>query len=91
MFQRHSKSFNCYCGCILNYAIFRDGTFVGPASKAFFCDDLTGQNYLCYLLPTKLQLCMVKLDFSNNANFIFGVFTSMSAKDAVPVPVSCDC
>lgn len=67
----------------------RDGTFVGPASKAFFCDDLTGQNYLCYLLPTKLQLCMVKLDFSHNGNFIFGVFTSMSARDAVPVPVSC--
>lgn len=69
--------------------IFRHGNFVGPASKVFLCDDLTGQNYFCYLLPTKLQLCMVKIDVSNSGSFIFGVFTSMSAKDAVPVPVSC--
>lgn len=74
----------------LNVSLFycRGGAFVGPATKVFLCDDLTGQNYLCYLLPSKQQLSMVKLDFSSCENFIFGVFTSISAKDAVPVPVS---
>lgn len=69
----------------------RGGSFVGPASNVFLCDDLTGQNYLCYLLPSKQQLSMVKLDFSSCENFIFGVFTSVSAKDAVPVPVGYNC
>lgn len=71
--------------------VCRDGSFVGPASKVFVCDDLTGQGYLCYLLPAKVQLSMVKMDFTHPATFIFGVFTSISAQDAIPIPVCCGC
>lgn len=67
---------------------FSDGGFVGPASKVFLCDDLTGQWYLCYLLPSKSQLSVVRIDFTNSNNLIFGIFTSISAKDAVAIPVS---
>ncbi|XP_045465674.1 anaphase-promoting complex subunit 1 isoform X2 [Harmonia axyridis] len=55
-----------------------------PASKVFVCDDLAGQTYFCYV--SQLRLFMVKADFSNSTVFSFGPSTSISAKDAVPIP-----
>lgn len=66
----------------------RDGDGVGPASKVFLGDDLTGQWYLYYLLPSKSVLSLVRFDFTNTNTFLFGIFTSISAKDAIAIPVS---
>ncbi|XP_044756444.1 anaphase-promoting complex subunit 1 isoform X2 [Coccinella septempunctata] len=54
------------------------------ASKVFVCDDLAGQSYFCYV--SQLRLFMVKANFTNGSNFMFGASTSISAKDAVPIP-----
>lgn len=67
---------------------FREVNIAGPASKVFLIDDLVGQWYLCYILTSRCQLSIVKIDFSNPTNIVFGVLTSISAKDAVPLPVS---
>lgn len=68
--------------------VCRDGDSIGPATKVFLGDDLTGQWYLYYLIPSKSVLSLVRIDFPNANTFRFGIFTSVSAKDAVAVPVS---
>lgn len=65
----------------------RHSVLSGPASKVFFTDDLVGQSYLCYLTPARSHLSVVRVDFSSNNYPSFGMFTSISAKDAVAVPV----
>lgn len=56
------------------------------ASKIFLTDDMIGQSYLCYLLPSRTQLCMVKADIVGN-DIMFGMMTSVGAKDAIDIPV----
>lgn len=63
---------------------FSDG---GPATKVFLIDDLVERWYLCYLVPPKSQLFLVCVDFSNTNMPSFGMLTSISAVDAVPIPV----
>lgn len=58
----------------------------GPASKAFISSDMVGQKYVCYLLPAKVQLVLIRMDSTNENNLIFGTFYCITAKDAVPVP-----
>ncbi|XP_044258257.1 anaphase-promoting complex subunit 1 [Tribolium madens] len=65
----------------------QDDNISSSASKVFLCDDLTHQWYLCYILPVKCQLCLVQIDFSDPNNIRFGMMNSISAKDAVPIPV----
>ncbi|XP_074033388.1 anaphase promoting complex subunit 1 isoform X2 [Leptinotarsa decemlineata] len=67
-----------------NYSV-QEPNSAAPASKVFFIDDLVGQRYLCYILTSRSQLSIVKVDFSG-PNIVFGMLTSMSAKDAVPIP-----
>lgn len=57
----------------------------GQASKAFLSTDMVGQKYLCYLLPHKLQLILVRMDLTNDNNLIFGTSYFLTAKDAVPI------
>lgn len=56
-----------------------------PATKAFLCDDLIGQKYLAYLIPTSHHLVLVRMDLSNNNRLIFGTVYVLTAKDAVPM------
>lgn len=61
----------------------------GRASKVFLSSDLVGQNYLCYLVPNRSQLFLVRLEKTNKQQqIIFGMVTTIVAKDAVSVPVS---
>uniref|UniRef100_A0A1Y1M734 Uncharacterized protein n=1 Tax=Photinus pyralis TaxID=7054 RepID=A0A1Y1M734_PHOPY len=59
---------------------------IGPASKVFLSDDLVGRSYLCYLIPLRSQLSMVRMETTNTKSIVFGILTSVSAKDAVPIP-----
>ncbi|KAJ8932971.1 hypothetical protein NQ314_014302 [Rhamnusium bicolor] len=67
-------------------ATMREPSTAGPASKVFLIDDLVGQWYLCYILISRCQLSIVKIDFSSVPTINFGILTSISAKDAVPIP-----
>ncbi|XP_053998022.1 anaphase-promoting complex subunit 1 [Hylaeus anthracinus] len=59
----------------------------GRASKVFLSSDLVGQSYLCYLVPHRSQLFLVRLEKTNKQQqIIFGMVTSIVAKDAVSVP-----
>ncbi|KAK0085319.1 hypothetical protein PV325_005429 [Microctonus aethiopoides] len=59
----------------------------GKASKVLLTTDLVGQGYLGYLVPTRSQLCLVRLEKTNKQQqIIFGMTTSISAKDAVSLP-----
>ncbi|XP_078053194.1 anaphase promoting complex subunit 1 isoform X2 [Augochlora pura] len=59
----------------------------GPASKVFLSSDLVGQSYLCYLVPQRSQLFLVRLEKTNKQQqIIFGMVTSIVAKDAVSIP-----
>lgn len=59
------------------------------ASKVFLSSDLVGQSYLCYLVPYRSQLYLVRLEKTNKQQqIIFGMVTTIVAKDAVNVPVS---
>ncbi|KAJ8981786.1 hypothetical protein NQ317_014802 [Molorchus minor] len=68
------------------YGIFIEKEDDGAASKVFLTDDLVGCWYLCYMLNSRCQLSVVKIDFSNPASINFGILTSISAKDAIPIP-----
>ncbi|KAF7270472.1 hypothetical protein GWI33_016577 [Rhynchophorus ferrugineus] len=57
----------------------------GPATSVFLSRDIVGQWYLCYVLPSRYQLSIVKIDFSNSY-INFGMVTSISAKDAINIP-----
>ncbi|KAJ8917136.1 hypothetical protein NQ315_012628 [Exocentrus adspersus] len=91
-FFDYSKTMSCLRSSpliCLDY-LWTDNCFsepAGAASKAFLVDDLVGQWYLCYLLTSKDQLCIVKIDFANPTNIMFGISTSISAKDAVALPL----
>ncbi|XP_050315622.1 anaphase-promoting complex subunit 1 [Anthonomus grandis grandis] len=56
-----------------------------PATSVFLSEDLIGQWYLCYVLPSKFQLSVVKVDFSG-PSIAFGMLNSISAKDAINIP-----
>ncbi|XP_019754293.2 anaphase-promoting complex subunit 1 [Dendroctonus ponderosae] len=56
-----------------------------PATTVFLTEDFVGQWYLCYVLPSRFQLSIVKIDFSGS-HISFGVLTSISAKDAIELP-----
>lgn len=61
----------------------------GRASKAFLTTDLVGQNYLGYLVPARSQLFLVRLEKTNKQqHIIFGMVTSVVAKEAVNLTVS---
>lgn len=82
-----TKSFSI--SLIIIRSCFRDGALAGPATKVFLSEDFSGQWYLCYILLSRFQLSIVKIDFTSNyPNISFGMLTSISAKDAVPIPVS---
>ncbi|XP_057330298.1 anaphase-promoting complex subunit 1 [Microplitis mediator] len=54
------------------------------ASKVFLTTDLVGQSYLGYLVPSKTQLFLVRMEKTNKQQqIIFGMSTSIAAKDAV--------
>ncbi|CAG9837359.1 unnamed protein product [Diabrotica balteata] len=55
------------------------------ASKVFLMDDIMDQKYLCYILESRSQLSIVRVDIRNN-DMKFGILTSISAKDAAPIP-----
>ncbi|XP_066251923.1 anaphase-promoting complex subunit 1 [Euwallacea similis] len=55
------------------------------ASNVFLSEDFVGQWYLCYILPSRFQLSVVKVDFSGG-NMSCGLLTSISAKEAINVP-----
>lgn len=62
---------------------------MGRASKVFLTTDLVGQNYLSYLVPARSQLFLVRLEKTNRQQqVIFGMVTSIIAKDAVNLTVS---
>ncbi|CAH1966637.1 unnamed protein product [Acanthoscelides obtectus] len=67
-----------------NYSV-QDSNVAGPASRVFLVDDFMGQKYLCYIVDSRCQLSMVKIDVSCS-NISFGMLTSIGAKDAVPIP-----
>lgn len=67
--------------------LFRDIAF-GRASKVFLTSDLVGQSYLGYLIACRSQLFLVRLEKTNKKQqVIFGMTTSIVAKDAVCLPV----
>ncbi|XP_076758476.1 anaphase promoting complex subunit 1 [Xylocopa sonorina] len=58
------------------------------ASKVFLSSDFVGQNYLCYLVPFRSQLFLVRLEKTNKQQqIIFGMVTNIVAKDAVNIPI----
>ena len=59
------------------------------ASNVFLSSDFVGQNYLCYLVPHRSQLSLIRLEKTNKQQqIIFGMVTSIVAKGAVNIPVS---
>ncbi|XP_020285295.1 anaphase-promoting complex subunit 1 isoform X2 [Pseudomyrmex gracilis] len=59
----------------------------GRASKVFLTSDLVGQSYLGYLIASRSQLFLVRLEKTNKQQqVIFGMTTSIVAKDAVCLP-----
>lgn len=58
-----------------------------PASKVFLTQDFCDNWYMCYMISSRFRLAIVKIDFSSN-NINFGIATSISAKDAISIPVS---
>ncbi|XP_012289018.1 anaphase-promoting complex subunit 1 [Orussus abietinus] len=59
----------------------------GRASKVLLVSDLVGQSYLGYLVPNRSQLFLVRLEKTNiRQHIIFGMVTSIVAKDAVSLP-----
>lgn len=73
---------------LIIYYFSRDIVY-GRASKVFLTSDLVGQTYLGYLVPNRLQLFLVRLEKTNKQQqIIFGMITSIAAKDAVNLSVS---
>ncbi|KAL1501054.1 hypothetical protein ABEB36_006453 [Hypothenemus hampei] len=64
---------------------FQDTLTSSMASSVFLSRDMLGQQYLCYILPSRFQLSVVKVDI-NGDNLAFGLLTSVSAKDAIDIP-----
>lgn len=60
------------------------------ASHGFIHTDLIGQMYMCYLLPRTANLLLTRLEKSNSTGGtpIFGMVSSLPAKDAVSLVVS---
>ncbi|KAF5273421.1 hypothetical protein FQA39_LY07438 [Lamprigera yunnana] len=82
----HVNPFLCFDHVWTDNFTPQDGVNLGPASKVFLIDDLVGRSYLCYLIPSRSQLSMVCVDMTNTNSLTFGLLTSISAKDAVPIP-----
>ncbi|KAG7200866.1 hypothetical protein KM043_003229 [Ampulex compressa] len=69
-----------------NVGIPKEG-ISGRASKVLLTSDLVGQSYLGYLVPNRSQLFLVRLEKTNKQQqIIFGMVTSIIAKDAVSLP-----
>nr|CAD7198790.1 unnamed protein product [Timema douglasi] len=65
----------------------RDAVCVGSATKVFLSTDQVGQTYLCFLVPTRNQLFSTRLEKTNmEEQLIFGIISSIPAKDAAPLP-----
>ncbi|ESO93615.1 hypothetical protein LOTGIDRAFT_232653 [Lottia gigantea] len=63
----------------------RDGS-LGKASKVFLTKDMCGQQFICYMVPYKQHLRLLKFEESNDLQkLISGSLTFISAKDAVPI------
>lgn len=63
--------------------------FNEEASHGFIHTDLIGQSYLCYLLPHTYKLNLARMEKSHTpVTQVFGIVTSVSAKDAVELKVS---
>ncbi|XP_030854571.1 anaphase-promoting complex subunit 1 [Strongylocentrotus purpuratus] len=61
----------------------RDG-ILGQATKAFLTSDLSGQDFLCFLLPRTRQLRCLKFSSSNDCTqLIFGSLTTLHVRDAI--------
>lgn len=59
------------------------------ASRVFITTDLIGQTYLCYLMQNQYRLYLIRLEKSNDPDeIIMGMVTTISAKDAISLPVS---
>uniref|UniRef100_A0A0C9RW07 ANAPC1 protein n=1 Tax=Fopius arisanus TaxID=64838 RepID=A0A0C9RW07_9HYME len=59
----------------------------GKASKVLLTSDLVGQGYLGYLVPSRSQLFLVRIEKTNKQQeIIFGMVASIVAKDAVNLP-----
>ena len=55
----------------------------------FLTTDLIGQTYFCYLIQSQCRLCLVRLEKSNDPEqVILGMVTTITAKDAINLPVS---
>ena len=72
--------------CKFNLIFIRDLSGVA-ASKAFLSTDLSGLNYLCYLIKSRNQLLCVRLEKTIESQLIFGVQAVISARDAASLPV----
>ncbi|KAK5650992.1 hypothetical protein RI129_002021 [Pyrocoelia pectoralis] len=82
----HVNPLLCFDHIWSDNLIATDCLNIGPASKVFLSDDLVGRSYLCYLIPLRSQLSMVRMETTNSKSIVFGILTSVSAKDAVPIP-----
>ncbi|XP_017782212.1 PREDICTED: anaphase-promoting complex subunit 1 [Nicrophorus vespilloides] len=67
-------------------SMLQEGILNGPATSVYLIDDLIGQWYLCYFVLNRLQLSIVKIDFTNPNCIVFGMNRSISAKDSVAIP-----
>ncbi|KAF7995485.1 hypothetical protein HCN44_006592 [Aphidius gifuensis] len=57
------------------------------AKKVFLTSDMVGQSYLCYLITNRTQLYLVRIEKTNKKQkLIFGMITTIIAKDAVTLP-----
>lgn len=90
LIQTRHSNIQSYKKNILGFLFhfFRDDNMSCPATKVFLSADLTNQWYLCYILPIRFQLCLVQIDFSDPDNIRLGSTSTITAKDAVPIPVS---
>jgi hypothetical protein len=51
--------------------------------------DLVGQTYFCYLVQNQCRLSLIRLEKSSDPErIILGMVTTMTAKDAINLPVS---
>lgn len=89
MLNDKHASFNVLHIMVLIIYYFSRDIVYGRASKVFLTSDLVGQTYLGYLVPNRLQLFLVRLEKTNKQQqIIFGMITSIAAKDAVNLSVS---
>lgn len=72
----------------INFIFSRESSQTNSATKVFLSIDFVGQMHFCYLIPSRSQLSIARLEVTNNLQLIIGVVKSFRAKDAIAIPVS---